>query len=173
MFVVRFTNSVDTFNIPDNKPPRSSRGHRLSHQLWPAEVEARSRKVTSNPRDHSGFWVQSEGLHCRGSTIHIDVKIQSFFTHRYAAGWCSKGPGHNQKVSYDIITFSSLGQSPDVEIRQRRRETSRIFTHVQRDSAWLNNDWISWNGELFPNLPVSWWRRCCEQRLSLLTFSNQ
>lgn len=65
---VSFTIGFDTSNIPDNKLPRSSRSRRVSHQLWTAEVEAHSRQVTSYPWDRSGFCVQSEGLHCRGST---------------------------------------------------------------------------------------------------------
>lgn len=60
--MVKLTNSDDTSGIPDNRPGRSNRGHRVSHQLWPAEVEAQSRQVTSNPWDYSDFCVQSKGL---------------------------------------------------------------------------------------------------------------
>lgn len=49
LFVVRLTSSVETSGIPDNRPDRSNRRRRVSHQLWPAEVEAHRRQVTSNP----------------------------------------------------------------------------------------------------------------------------
>lgn len=33
LFVVRLTNGVDTSGIPDDRPARSNRRHRVSHQL--------------------------------------------------------------------------------------------------------------------------------------------
>lgn len=33
LVVVRLTNGVDTSGIPDNRPARSNRRHRVSHQL--------------------------------------------------------------------------------------------------------------------------------------------
>lgn len=54
--LLKLTISVDTSGIPDNRPGRSGRGPRVSHQLWPAD----SRQVTSNPWVYSGFCVYSQ-----------------------------------------------------------------------------------------------------------------
>lgn len=55
LFVVKLTNSVNTSGIPDDRPGRSSRGRRVTHQLWPADVEVQIRQVTFNPWNYAHF----------------------------------------------------------------------------------------------------------------------